>query len=100
MHGTNTDGAQKAPWLTQARVAVSLLFLMNGFTVGCWAPKIPEFAERLQLSKFELGLMILCFGMGSLVMMPIAGTQIAGRGSKIVVKVTAVLLLPVLIAVT
>jgi MFS family permease len=97
MHGTNTDGAQKAPWLTQARVAVSLLFLLNGFIVGCWAPKIPEFAERLQLSKFELGLMILSFGIGSLVMMPVAGAQIAGRGSKLVVKVTALMLLPMLL---
>src|ERR1700712_4076622 len=97
MHGTNTDGAQKAPWLTQARVAVSLLFLLNGFIVGCWAPKIPEFAERLQLSKFELGLMILFFGIGSLVMMPVAGAQIAGRGSKLVVKVTALMLLPMLL---
>lgn len=97
MHGTNTDGARKAPWLTQARVAVSLLFLLNGFVVGCWAPKIPEFAERLQLSKFELGLMILFFGIGSLVMMPVAGAQIAGRGSKVVVKVTALLLLPMLL---
>ncbi|MET0747196.1 MAG: MFS transporter [Rhizobium sp.] len=87
----------RAPWLTRSRAAVSLLFLMNGFVVGCWAPKIPEFAERLQLSKFELGLMILFFGIGSLVMMPLAGAQIAARGSKFVVKLTAVLLLPMLI---
>jgi MFS family permease len=33
-------------------------------------------------------------------MMPIAGAQIAGRGSKVVVKVTGVLLLPSLIALT
>jgi len=94
---TEILGGAKAPWLTRPRVAVSLLFLLNGFVVGCWAPKIPEFAERLQLSKFELGLMILFFGVGSLVMMPVAGAQIAGRGSKFVVKVTAVLLLPMLI---
>ncbi|PZM09698.1 MFS transporter [Rhizobium tubonense] len=92
--------SEKSGFFTKSRAAVSLLFLMNGFTVGCWAPKIPEFAERLQLSKFELGLMILCFGIGSLVMMPLAGAQIAGRGSKIVVKVTGVLLLPILIALT
>jgi fucose permease len=98
MHGSEIAGARKAHWLARSRVAVSLLFLLNGFVVGCWAPKIPEFAERLQLSKFELGLMILFFGIGSLVMMPFAGAQIAARGSKFVVKVTAVLLLPMLIA--
>ena len=92
--------AGKSGFFTKPRAAVSLLFLMNGFTVGCWAPKIPEFAERLQLSKFELGLMILVFGLGSLVMMPIAGAKIAGHGSRIVARVTAVLLLPMLIALT
>src|SRR3954469_20635720 len=100
MHGTNTDGARKAPWLTQARVAVSLLFLMNGFVVGCWAPKIPDFAERLALTKFELGLMILVFGVGSLVMMPIPAAQIPKHGSRIVVQVLAVCMLPFLLALT
>ncbi|HEX8047606.1 MFS transporter [Rhizobium sp.] len=97
-----TEGlqARRSGFFTKPRAAVSLLFLMNGFSVGCWAPKIPEFAERLQLSKFELGLMILVFGVGSLVMMPIAGAQIAGRGSKIVVKAFAVLLVPMLLAMT
>ena len=37
----------------KSRIAVSLLFLMNGFLVGCWAPKIPEFAERLAITKFD-----------------------------------------------
>ncbi|MBB4567868.1 MFS transporter [Rhizobium leucaenae] len=92
--------ARRSGFFTKSRAAVSLLFLMNGFTVGCWAPKIPEFAERLQLTKFELGLMILVFGLGSLVMMPMAGAQIAGRGSKIVVKAFTVLLLPMLLALT
>ncbi|WP_047453565.1 MFS transporter [Rhizobium rhizogenes] len=92
--------ARRSGFFTKPRAAISLLFLMNGFSVGCWAPKIPEFAERLQLSKFELGLMILVFGVGSLVMMPVAGAQIAGRGSKIVVKAFAVLLVPMLLAMT
>jgi len=73
---------------------------MNGFVVGCWAPKIPDFAERLALTKFELGLMILVFGVGSLVMMPIAGAQIAKHGSRIVVQVLAVCMLPLLLALT
>jgi fucose permease len=97
---TEQTSAVRGAFLDRSRVAVSLLFLMNGFLIGCWAPKIPEFAERLQLSKFELGLMILCFGIGSLVMMPVAGAQIAGRGSKVVVRVMAVLALPMLIALT
>jgi len=97
---TRSEGleARKSGFFTKSRAAVSLLFLMNGFMVGCWAPKIPEFAERLQLSKFELGLMILVFGVGSLVMMPLAGAQIAVRGSRVVVRALGVLLVPMLLA--
>ncbi|MDM9621277.1 MFS transporter [Rhizobium sp. S96] len=95
-----TTPVAKSGFLTKNRVAVSLLFLMNGFMVGCWAPKIPEFAERLQLSKFQLGLMILVFGVGSLTLMPIAGTQIARFGSRCVVQVAALGLLPSLLTLT
>ncbi|MGO7033551.1 MFS transporter [Rhizobium ruizarguesonis] len=95
----STPGARSG-FITRSRAAVSLLFLMNGFVVGCWAPKIPDFAERLALTKLELGLMILVFGVGSLVMMPIAGAQIAKHGSRVVVQVLAVCLLPLLLALT
>ena len=90
----------RSGFITRSRAAVSLLFLMNGFVIGSWAPKIPDFAERLGLTKFELGLMILVFGFGSLVMMPIAGAQIAKHGSRVVVRVLAVCLLPMLLALT
>ncbi|RDJ09719.1 MFS transporter [Rhizobium grahamii] len=90
----------RSGFITKNRAAVSLLFLINGFIVGCWAPKIPEFAERLQLSKFQLGLMILVLGVGSLTLMPIAGSQIARYGSKLVAQIAAVCLLPALLALT
>jgi fucose permease len=85
------------PYITAERIGVSLLFLMNGFMIGAWAPKIPEFASRLDLSEKSLGLMILTFGLGSIVMMPIAGSQIARFGSSQVSKITAVLLIPTLL---
>jgi MFS family permease len=85
------------PYVTPERAGVSLLFLMNGFMIGAWAPKIPEFASRLDLSEKSLGLMILTFGLGSITMMPIAGSQIARFGSSRVSKVTAVLLIPLLL---
>ena len=75
------------------RLAVSGLFLLNGTFAGAWAPKIPEFASRLDLSESGLGLMIMCFGIGSLVLMPIAGILIAHFGSTRTVKGAAVLFL-------
>ncbi|MCY0092589.1 MFS transporter [Hoeflea sp. J2-29] len=70
------------PLLSPQRFAVSLMFLINGFLVGSWAPKIPEFALRLGLDESDLGLMIMCFGIGSLCAMPAVGALIAGRGSR------------------
>lgn len=87
-------------YVTRERVGVALLFLMNGFLVGAWAPKIPEYADRLALTESGLGLMILVFGLGSLVMMPIAGSQIARFGSSTVSRVSAVLVTPTLLFLT
>ncbi|MEW9617362.1 MFS transporter [Shinella sp. S4-D37] len=75
------------------RLAVSGLFLLNGMFAGAWAPKIPEFAGRLSLSESGLGLMIMCFGIGSLVLMPVAGILIAHYGTMRIVKGAAVLFL-------
>nr|WP_165221394.1 MFS transporter [Allorhizobium pseudoryzae] len=87
----------RAPIVTRERAAVALMFLMNGFLIGAWAPKIPEFAARLSLSESALGLMILVFGVGSIVMMPIGGIQIARFGSTWVTRITALLVLPTLL---
>jgi MFS family permease len=92
--------AASAAFVTPERVGVSLLFLMNGFMIGAWAPKIPEFAARLGLSESTLGLLILTFGLGSIVMMPLAGSQIARFGSSQVSKVSAILLTPTLLLLT
>lgn len=86
--------------LSPVRIAVSLLFLLNGFIIGSWATKIPEFATRLALSESSLGIMLLVFGLGSLVLMPLAGAQIARFGSRHVVQVTTILFLPTLLGVT
>ncbi|OBZ94246.1 membrane protein [Pararhizobium polonicum] len=93
-------GVARSRYMPKTRLAVSLLFLMNGFVTGSWAPKIPEFKDRLGISEGVLGLLILAFGVGSLVLMPIAGGFIARMGSQKVVKVTAVLLSPLLLLLT
>ncbi|KQT70082.1 hypothetical protein ASG54_14040 [Aureimonas sp. Leaf460] len=64
------------------RIAVSAAFLANGFLIGSWAPQIPLFAARLDLSKPELGLMILAFGLGAVGAMPLVGRMIAKGGSR------------------
>ncbi|CAD7047711.1 MFS transporter [Pseudorhizobium endolithicum] len=100
MDVSREGAAARSSYVTRERLAVALLFLMNGFMVGAWAPKIPEFASRLSLSEGGLGLMILIFGLGSLVMMPIAGSQIARLGSSTVSRIAAVLATPTLFLLT
>jgi MFS family permease len=89
-----------APLVTRERAAVSLLFFLNGMVIGAWVPKIPLFANALSLSESALGMMIFAFGIGSLVLMPIAGMQIARMGSSGVVKVTTLLFIPTIVLVT
>jgi fucose permease len=84
----------------RGRIAIAVLFLVNGFTIGSWAPKIPEFAQRLGLTESGLGLMILLFGLGSLVMMPAVGALIARYGSTPLLRLTALLSVPALLLLT
>lgn len=88
------------PLLSPQRLAVSLMFLANGFVVGSWAPKIPEFAARLQLDESDLGLMIMCFGIGSLCAMPAVGAMISKNGSRSLLLLVATATIPCLMFVT
>ena len=90
----------RAPYMTRTRLGVSLLFLMDGFMMGSWAPMIPEFAKRLSLSESALGLVILVFGLGSLACMPLAGSQIARFGSRTVTLYAAFVFVPTLLLIT
>lgn len=89
-----------ARYFTRERLAVSVLFFSNGFYMGGWAPKIPEFAERLNLTPATLGLMILVMGVGSLSLMPVAGSQIARFGSARTTRIATLLFIPTLLMLT
>jgi predicted MFS family arabinose efflux permease len=93
-----------APALTgsypRERIAVCLLFLANGLYIGGWSAKIPEISARLALTPQLVGLLLVAFGVGSIVIMPISGAQIARFGSTAVLKVTSLLFLPVMLIIT
>lgn len=82
----------------QSRQAVSALFLANGYVVGNWAALIPEFKIRLGMDESMLGLLILAFGIGSLIAMPLCGAIIAKSGSKKLVLRLSTVLIVVLMA--
>jgi fucose permease len=70
----------------RGRWAVATMFFVNGFLTGSWAPQIPVFLIRLDISKFTLGLLILLFGLGAVVAMTWCGHLISRHGSRSVVR--------------
>ena len=79
--------------------ATRAVFFVPGFLVACWAPLVPFAKQRASLSDADLGLILLCLGMGSLIAMPLAGKFASKYGLRnvMLVAITAlVFLLPML----
>ena len=72
-----------------ARRATSAMFLICGTATSCWAPMIPFVKTRLELDEGTLGLILLVFGGGSMVAMPLAGVAIHVWGSRRVVSLAS-----------
>ncbi|MDH2430564.1 MFS transporter [Sphaerisporangium sp. TRM90804] len=58
----------------RARVAVSLLFLVAGVSIGVWTARIPAIQHRLQLGEGELSIALLAIAAGAF-----TGMQFVGR---------------------
>ena len=73
------------------RVAVSLFFFVNGFLYANWTARLPELQRFYALNDSELGSVLFCIALGSIVSMPVAG-WLGGRfGSDRVVRFMALL---------
>lgn len=59
-----------------------LTFLISGLCMGSWAPLVPYARERAGIDDGALGVLLLCLGLGSLVMMPLAGVLNARKGCQ------------------
>jgi MFS family permease len=53
--------------------ACRLAFFLSGAGMGAWAPLVPYARERAGISEAQLGLLLLCLGTGSMLMMPFVG---------------------------
>lgn len=82
--------AQDLALAQRGRWAIAGLFFLNGFLIGSWAPQIPELATRLAIRESLLGILILIFGVGAMLFMPLAGILMSRYGSRRVVCVFAV----------
>jgi predicted MFS family arabinose efflux permease len=66
----------------QARGAVTAIFFLNGLIFGAWAARIPAVRDHVGLSDGELGIVLACAAIGSIIAMPIAGGRAARIGSR------------------
>ncbi len=99
--GPNTSGISRPIW--QPRLATYMFFFVSGFLPATWAPLIPYLQSRLGANDAQLGMLLLCLGIGSLIAMPIAGGVAARRGAKPVMLaggLVIALMLPIMVTAT
>jgi Fucose permease len=68
------------------RIATRVTFFIGGFAGAIWAPLVPYAKQRLGLDDGGLGLVLLCFGIGSISTMLLAGLAVGRFGCKWVIR--------------
>jgi MFS family permease len=86
--------------LVRARWAVSAIFFCYGLTFASWAARIPSIQEKFSLSEAELGTLLLMLPIGSFISLPIAGILVAKWNSFLVTRLSIVLYLVSLVAIS
>jgi MFS family permease len=64
------------------RLATRLSFFAAGFVMACWAPMVPFAKANVGADEGQIGLLLLCLGLGSILAMPVTGWISAQVGSK------------------
>ena len=68
------------------RLSTRLAFLAGGMGMSAWAALVPFAKTRMDLDPAELGLVLLCLGVGSLIAMPNAGMLTSRFGCRLVIR--------------
>lgn len=82
--------------LRRARIAVSMIFIVNGFTTSAFLPRLFEIQQRLALTDGQLGAALSAGAVGGLLIGPLAAPLIARWGSARIAVACTLLLVPVL----
>lgn len=67
-------------------------FLIIGCLESTWAPMVPYVKQGFALNEAQLGMLLLCTGLGSVLALPIAGSMCKRYGAKNTIYVNGVLL--------
>jgi MFS family permease len=82
---TNT-GTVRQSGLTAAAAATFVVFGINGLVFASWAARIPAVTETLQITSGQMGTLLLCTAVGSLLALPTAGLVVGRIGTANTVR--------------
>ena len=82
-----TDGS-----LRSAANATRIAFIANGLAFASWAPIIPFAKAKTGVDEAALGLLLLCFGIGSVISMPITAWLCARHGTRPMILISALIM--------
>ena len=74
------------PSLKAAAAATFVVFGINGFVFASWAARIPAVTETLHLTSGQMGTLLLCIAVGSLLALPTAGLVVGKIGTANAVR--------------
>jgi hypothetical protein len=60
--------------------AVYIVFIGSGLAFASWASRIPQVRDRLEVTPAQLGLLLWCIAVGSVIAMPISGLVVSRFG--------------------
>src|SRR3712207_2716858 len=87
---TNT-GTARHTGLTAAAAATFVVFGINGLVFASWAARIPAVTETLDITSGQMGTLLLCTAIGSLLALPTAGLVVGRIGTANTVRFGGVL---------
>jgi MFS family permease len=85
---------------TSERRATRLIFLLCGMAQSSWAPLVPYAKARVHANDQHFGLLLLCFGAGSILSMPAMGALSSRYGCKRLIELSACAIFLGLVAVS
>src|SRR5206468_1352263 len=60
-----------------AMSAVYVVFIGSGLAFASWASRIPQVRDRLEVTPAQLGLLLWCIAVGSVIAMPLSGLVVS-----------------------
>lgn len=79
---TTTQQQHAERQVSSAAVATFIIFGANGLVFASWAARIPAVTEILNISSGQMGTLLLCTAVGSLIALPTAGHVIGRIGTS------------------